>query len=282
MECKAEQVTIKAEDYFKGTEFARLSHASFFVTTNQKQTRIFSKIFKIDKADNISELTEIKDIPHANNANDDKVVNGLLGQTVEFARDEFSRLLLKCHNIIRNNDKLSPEAAFDEISKILFIKTLKERENNEGQVFLLEDYKKEKKIYDKNKVESDLPFYKKLFQRVKEQWANDDLFELSETIRIRENSFEDILKELESYNLSTTSDDIKGIAFEKFLGKTFRGELGQFFTPRTIVEYMIEILDPQEGEIICDPCCGSGGFSYKSVEYVRDKIEESIKLTKEK
>ena len=282
VECKAEQVTIKAEDYFKGTEFARLSHASFFVTTNQKQTRIFSKIFKIDIADNISELTEIKDIPHANNANDDKVVNGLLGQTVEFARDEFSRLLLKCHNIIRNNDKLSPEAAFDEISKILFIKTLKERENNEGQVFLLEDYKKEKKIYDKNKVESDLPFYKKLFQRVKEQWANDDLFELSETIRIRENSFEDILKELESYNLSTTSDDIKGIAFEKFLGKTFRGELGQFFTPRTIVEYMIEILDPQEGEIICDPCCGSGGFLIKAFEYVRDKIEESIKLTKEK
>lgn len=279
VECKAEQVTIKAEDYFKGTEFARLSNASFFVTTNQKQTRIFSKVFKID---NISELAEIKDVPHANNANDDKVVNGLLGQTVEFARDEFSRLLLKCHNIIRNNDKLSPEAAFDEISKMLFIKTLRERENSEGQVFLLDDYKKEKKIYDKSKVESDLPFYKKLFQRVKEQWANDDLFEPSETIRIRENSFEDILKELESYNLSTTSDDIKGIAFEKFLGKTFRGELGQFFTPRTIVEYMIEILDPQEGEIICDPCCGSGGFLIKAFEHVREKIEESIKLTKER
>lgn len=282
VECKAEQVTIKAEDYFKGTEFARLTNTSFFVTTNQKQTRIFSKVFKIDKTENISELAEIKDIPHANEAKDDKVVNSLLGQTVEFARDEFSRLLLKCHNIIRNNDKLSPEAAFDEISKILFIKTLRERENNEGQIFLLEDYKKEKKIYDKNKVESDLPFYKKLFQRVKEQWANDDLFEPSETIRIRENSFEDILEELEGYNLSTTSDDIKGIAFEKFLGKTFRGELGQFFTPRTIVEYMIEILDPQEGEIICDPCCGSGGFLIKAFEHVRDKIEESIKLTKEK
>lgn len=45
---------------------------------------------------------------------------------------------------------------------------------------------------------------------------------------------------------------------------------------------MIEILDPQEGEIICDPCCGSGGFLIKAFEYVRDKIEESIKLTKEK
>lgn len=279
VECKAEQVTIKAEDYFKGTEFARLSNAYFFVTTNQKQTRIFSKVFKID---NISELSEIKDIPHANNANDNKVINGLLGQTVEFARDEFSRLLLKCHNIIRNNDKLSPEAAFDEISKILFIKTLRERENCEGQIFLLDDYKKEKKIYDKTKVESDLSFYKKLFQRVKERWINDDLFEPAETFRIRENSFEDILKELECYNLSTTSDDIKGIAFEKFLGKTFRGELGQFFTPRTIVEYMIEILDPQEGEIICDPCCGSGGFLIKAFEHVREKIEESIKLTKER
>ena len=48
--------------------------------------------------------------------------------------------------------------------------------------------------------------------------------------------FEQIVKELEIYNLSTTSDDVKGIAFEKFLGKTFRGELGQFFTPRTVVD----------------------------------------------
>ena len=46
----------------------------------------------------------------------------LLTQTKAFTRDEFSRLLFKCHNIIRNNDKLSPEAAFDEISKILFMK----------------------------------------------------------------------------------------------------------------------------------------------------------------
>jgi len=282
VECKAEQITIKAEDYFKGSEFARLTNARFFVTTNQKQTRIFSKVFKVDKNDNTSKLAEIREIPHANESGDEKIINNLLSQNVDFARDEFSRLLLKCHNIIRNNDKLSPEAAFDEISKVLFIKTLRERENTEGQIFLLEDYRKEKNIYDKNKIESDLPFYKKLFQRVKEQWINDDLFEPSETIKIRENSFEDLLKELESYNLSTTSDDIKGIAFEKFLGKTFRGELGQFFTPRTIVEYMIEILDPQEGEIICDPCCGSGGFLIKAFEYVRDKIEDSIKVSKEK
>ena len=34
---------------------------------------------------------------------------------------------------------------------------------------------------------------------------------------------------------------------------------------------MTEILDPQEGEVICDPTCGSGGFLIKAFEYVREK-----------
>ena len=51
-------------------------------------------------------------------------------------------------------------------------------------------------------------------------------------------------KLLERYNLSETSEDIKGIAFERFLGRTFRGEIGQFFTPRTIVEFMVRHAGP--------------------------------------
>jgi type I restriction enzyme M protein len=81
--------------------------------------------------------------------------------------------------------------------------------------------------------------------------------------------------------ISTTSDDVKGIAFEQFLGRTFRGELGQFFTPRTVVDFMVKVLDPEEGEIICDPCCGSGGFLIKAFEYVRAKIEQEIHEEKE-
>ena len=100
-------------------------------------------------------------------------------------------------------------------------------------------------------------------------------------MRIKQGSFEAIVKELEKYNLSITSDDVKGIAFEQFLGKTFRGELGQFFTPRTVVDFMNDILDPKEGEVICDPCCGSGGFLIKSFEYVRSQIEEDIQKEKE-
>lgn len=83
------------------------------------------------------------------------------------------------------------------------------------------------------------------------------------------------------YNLSTTSDDVKGIAFEQFLGRTFRGELGQFFTPRTIVDFMVSVLDPQEGEYVCDPCCGSGGFLIRAFEYVREHIENEVEVRKE-
>ena len=204
-----------------------------------------------------------------------------MSQTKAFTRDEFSKLLSTCHNIIRNNDKLSPEAAFDEISKVLFIKIRYERDNTGTQIFSKEEFKKLREAYDKTKSKQSLPFYQQLFERTKEDYAKDDLFEPNDTIRIKEASFEAIVKELEVYNLSRTADDIKGIAFEKFLGKTFRGELGQFFTPRSIVDFMVALLDPEEGEVVCDPCCGSGGFLIKAFEYVREKIENDIQNAKE-
>ncbi len=134
----------------------------------------------------------------------------------------------KCHNIIRNNDKLSPEAAFDEISKILFIKIRYERTNDGTQLFSLKEFKKARDSYEKFKPKDGIAFYQFLFEQTKEDFKDDDLFAESETLRIRENSFEAIVKELEKYNLSSTSDDVKGIAFEKFLEKHSEGNWGNF------------------------------------------------------
>lgn len=282
VECKAEHITIREEDYYQGYNYAAWAGADFFVTTNLKETRIF----RVIKGEIPKRLDEIIDIPNAEIANNSKKVDELLKQTKSFTRDEFSKLLFKCHNIIRNNDKLSPEAAFDEISKILFIKIRYERENAESQIFSKERFEKNRKSYENlNRemgVKDAIPFYQNLFEKTKIDFKDDDLFEPNEILRIRENSFEAIVKELQIYNLSTTSDDVKGIAFEQFLGKTFRGELGQFFTPRTIVDFMVDVLDPMEGETICDPCCGSGGFLIKAFEYVRTKIENEIHEAKEK
>ena len=82
----------------------------------------------------------------------------------------------------------------------------------------------------------------------------------------------EIVRQLERYNLSDTSEDVKGIAFERFLGKTFRGEIGQFFTPRTIVEFMVRMVEPKEGDIVCDPASGSGGFLIRFFDIVRQQI----------
>ena len=278
VECKAEHITVREEDYFQGYNYASWAGADFFVTTNLKETRIF----KVVKGKIPKKLEEVVNIPDAKIANDEKKINELLKQTKAFTRDEFSKLLFKCHNIIRNNDKLSPEAAFDEISKVLFIKIRYERANSEHQIFSKEAFKQAKAHYENYRTKGASDFYQVLFEHTKDDFKDDDLFEASEILRIRENSFEAIVEELQIYNLSTTSDDVKGIAFEQFLGKTFRGELGQFFTPRTIVDFIVDVLDPQESEIICDPCCGSGGFLIKAFEYVRAKIENEIHLAKEK
>ena len=287
VECKAENINISEKDYTQGSHYARYTKAPFFVTTNLKQT----KIFKVNLEGFPKDLgDEILDIPSLEELNDKKKLQEIMDRTKSFTRDEFSRLLFRCHNIIRNNDKLSPEAAFDEISKILFMKIRYERNPNEDNIFSLKQFKKEEAHYEKNirpvnvkrnGPKDDIPYMDYWFELTKAEFEKDDLFDSNDTIKIKQTSFEAIVKELQKYNLSTTSDDVKGIAFEKFLGKTFRGELGQFFTPRTIVDFMVELLDPQEGEIICDPCCGSGGFLIKAFEHVREKIEKDINNQKE-
>ena len=211
---------------------------------------------------------------------------GKTGTDRLFTREEFTKILQKCHNIIRNNDKLSPEAAFDEISKILFMKIRYERGQNNDEIFTLKVYKKLEAEYEKVtrpafRVQGiDLPYMQVMFKDTKDKFKEDLLFDENDSIKIRQNSFEQIIEELQAFNLSNTQDDVKGIAFEKFLGTTFRGELGQFFTPRTIVDFMTHVLDPKEGECVCDPTCGSGGFLIKAFEYIRAQIEDDVNKTK--
>ena len=284
VECKAECVRIREEDYYQGYNYASWAGASFFVTTNEKET----KYFNVEKDYLPKKLIEIVAIPNAEEALVDKKIKEILGKTKTFTRDDFTKMLRTCHNIIRNNDKLSPEAAFDEISKILFMKIGYEREQHGGRVFTKEEFIEKEKWFEREIRPSlkgtpkDLSYMQFLFYNTKEAYKDDQLFEENELIKIRQNSFEQILEKLEIYNLSDTQDDVKGIAFEKFLGTTFRGELGQFFTPRTIVDFMTHVLDPKEGETICDPTCGSGGFLIKAFEYVREQLESDVKAAKEK
>lgn len=280
VECKAEHIKIKEADYSIGYNFASTINANFFIAVNLIDT----KVFHIIKDNSPKQLEKLIDLPKAETILDDKKIEKYIKETKAFTRDEFTKLLSRCHNIIRNNDKLSPEAAFDEISKVLFMKIMFERESKEEMIFSKDKFIADEKHFEalirpdlkKERSPLDQDYMQFLFGKTKSKFENDGIFETKDQIKIKRNSFEMIVSELESFNLSDTSDDIKGIAFEQFLGRTFRGELGQFFTPRTVVEYMIEILDPQEGELICDPCCGSGGFLITAFEFIRNNIREDI------
>jgi len=81
-----------------------------------------------------------------------------------------------------------------------------------------------------------------------------------------------IVKLLEDYQFYGGGEDIKGAVYETFLKTLFRGDFGQYFTPREVVRFMVHLVDPKPGEKIVDPACGSGGFLIHSFLEVRKKI----------
>jgi len=260
VECKSNNVTIKAEDYGQGDNYSRLTGARFFVTHNCRETKFWRVVHdKMPKS-----LEEISNIPHADAS--DKEIEELISKLKTFKEDEFADLLHQCHNVIRNREKLDPAAAFDEIAKILFVKVYVERE--------LKEKRARKNLFNVEFLDEQIGKHplNTLFAETKVAYEDANIFEDDEEIRLKPATGREIVKLLERYNLSDTSEDIKGIAFERFLGRTFRGEIGQFFTPRTIVEFMIRMIEPKEGDIICDPASGSGGFLIRFFEIVREQI----------
>ncbi len=282
VELKAEAITLKPEDFYQGYNYATWSRAKLFVISNGK----IIKIYKTIEEELPLSLQPVGEIPQAKDIVDNEKLEDILSKTKEFTGDEFAKLLHKCHNIIRNNDKLSPEASFDEISKILFLKIMYEKSpDDDTLIFSKQKVKKEMEVHEKRvqRKETSKTYLEEKFDGVKNAFKDDGIFEENEKIKIKENSFLEIVQELEIYNLTATSEDVKGIAFETFLGRTFRGELGQFFTPRVIVNFMVDLLNPQANELICDPCAGSGGFLIKAFESVKETIDNKyIEIKKKK
>lgn len=260
VECKADNVAIDARTYQQGANYAQYERARFFVTHNHRET----KYWRVDLQRRMPNYDEIENIPHADAS--DKQIEELVTRLRIFKEDEFADLLHKCHNVIRNREAHDPTKAFDETAKILFVKVWVERE--------LKAKRQRKNLFTVEFLESQLgddPL-NDLFEKTKKHYDNDRIFAADDKINLKPETGKEIVRLLQAYNLSDTSEDIKGIAFERFLGRTFRGEIGQFFTPRPIVEFMIQMLEPKEGETLCDPASGSGGFLIRFFEIVRQQI----------
>lgn len=172
----------------------------------------------------------------------------------------FNVVFEKCQSVIRNIDGKTGSDAFDELSKLLFIK-----------IYLEEDELRKNNFSTKKIEENGIEYLTDtIFKSVKAKYS--EIFDPDEKINLSNESVKDIVAILEKYNLKATDIDVKGRAYEILLGKTFIGSLGQHFTPRTVVNFMVDMLDPSakmiEGSIpkIIDPACGSGGFLIKCLE----------------
>jgi type I restriction enzyme M protein len=195
--------------------------------------------------------------------------------------NEVSDLFSRIHNFIWRTEKKTPSAAFEELMKIVFIKLKKDRELHKK----FKDVKPKIKdvvfsvAWIKNQTEHENPINNPLFKNLindleKEIIAKDKkrIFEIDEDIELNPSTIEKIVGDLEHIDFSAMDDgetDIHGRMFETFLNATIRGkDLGQYFTPRDIVELMVELADIQvrkerdeyEIEKVLDACCGSGGF----------------------
>jgi type I restriction enzyme M protein len=271
VECKTDTIEIQERDYYQGESYTRATGCEFFIATNARHTAVFKLVPGLP-----GEFVAINDIPTATDWGDAKRLKQIRESLRTFNRKEFQDLLFECHCILRDVHKMDPGRAFDTISKILFIKMYVERSGLHG-TFTTE--------YLDRRASSRMPndplVHDGLFELTKDYYKADDLFSATDKLDISEGTFRRIVKQLERFDLSKTGDDIKGLAFEKFLGTTFRGELGQFFTPRPVVEFMVDMLNPKEKELICDPASGSGGFLIRAFEHVRAQIVADIQRQKD-
>lgn len=268
--CREEHVRIDADRYLSAFKEASLGTTNFFVLHNLKET----KVFLLDSDHPMGGVERMGDFPKASESKTPDALRQFVKRMRGLTKMSLIQAFDRCHNIVRNNDKLSPEAAFDEISKIMFVKMLYERKPDGELIFSSGKFLKDEKTFLLSESGGD--YIVRLFDEVKRHFAGSELYEESDHIRICRKSFLSILKELECVDFHDMTEDVKGVAYESLVGKTFRGELGQFFTPRKVVDYIIEVLDIREGEMVCDPCCGSGGFLIRAFEHVQDAIDHDI------
>ena len=271
VERKAEKVDINIKDYYQGESYTRAVGCEFFIAHNARYTAVFKLTPGAP-----GEFVQINEIPKATDWGDAKRIEEFKNKLRAFNRREFQDLLFKCHSILRDVHKMDPGRAFDTISKVLFVKMYVERSGLHGTFAV--DYLDQRA---QQRMPNEPLVHDRLFDLTKDYYKADDLFAETDRLEISEETFRRIVKELERFDLSKTGDDIKGLAFERFLGSTFRGELGQFFTPRPVVDFMVNLLDPREGELICDPAAGSGGFLIRAFEHVRNRINAAIQAEKD-
>jgi len=213
------------------------------------------------------------------------------------SNDQIEAIFRACHQIIWDKDNMKPADAFPEFAKLFFIKIHYDRKIhdiiNKGNIPDINDYifsinwidKQKRELNDNNPVANIL--FKQLREDLEDQIDKKKkkrIFDKNEELNISAPTIKEVVKLLEHYDLFGIDEDLNGRMFESFLSATVRGkDLGQFFTPRTVVKFMTEIAHLKANndkiDYVLDGFCGSGGFLIEAMGNMINKIKNNRSLS---
>lgn len=192
-------------------------------------------------------------------------------------QSELTRRFKQAHEALWAGGQLNPSEAFDELDKLIFCKIWDERKPRrmgDPYYFQIITVPKEIEISEvkRRHIEND-NLYKRVMALYEEGRKRDkEVFR--DNIRLTPEKIRTVVGYLESVNLGETDLDSKGRAFETFMGSFFRGNFGQYFTPREIVKFIVDVLPIEHDSKVLDTSCGSGGFLLYALNKVRNKATE--------
>jgi type I restriction enzyme M protein len=160
---------------------------------------------------------------------------------------------------------------FEELFKLIFIKLYDEMESGRNPDRFLEfrNYgDTETELF--NKV-------KRLFIKAQERW--EGVFTETE-INLTPSHLSVCVSSLQDVKLFNSNLDVVDEAFEYLINKTSKGEKGQFFTPRYVIDMCVKMLNPLKEETIIDTAAGSCGFPVHSIFHVWEQILKDKGLPK--
>jgi type I restriction enzyme M protein len=181
----------------------------------------------------------------------------------EVSREELIRALEKSHDTVWQGGKLAPTTAFDEVSKLLFCKLKDEKTTKKGETysFQIGTHESADEIYKRINA---------IYQKAKKEDA--EVFK--EDIRLEPKIVYNVVEHLQELAINKIDLNTKGVAFERFMEDFFKGKMGQFFTPREIITFCVEMMKPEISDLVIDPACGSGGFLLNAMDSVRKYLEQ--------
>lgn len=300
IEAKRDSAKLTAQHRKQALDYGEVIHCPFVVVTNGEEFELYNvvtgkkikvngsvigKVPHYQRLDHV--LAQFKANPPTDNI--DLGTDTSLPFRPGLNLPQLHALIRRCHNTIRNVEK-DEENVFADVSKLLFLKLLEEKQ-------------------DRGEIDFELPYTYRfhelaLRKKTADQVKDAVLRMLEQVVKLpsygevmtptlnMENpaTYLKVVTELSRANFTDSELDVRGSAFEYFVQASLKGrKLGQFFTPRPLVRFMLslvpieqiipELLDPNAHPMVVDPACGSGGFLLAAMNQLLNKVNAETEHT---